>query len=128
VRITLLPDDERRRSRRVAMQCPLTLKWRESVHHARTAVINDHGALVLAPFAAPKGAVLEVENPRGQTARARVVWGWFGDAREDSRFRLGLEFLETHPGFWGAEYERISHTPRRFDVADSDSPDDTQES
>jgi uncharacterized iron-regulated membrane protein len=128
VRITLLPDDERRRSRRVAMQCPLTLKWRESVHRARTAVINDHGALVLAPFAAPRGTVLEVENPSGQTARARVVWGWFGDAREDSRFRLGLEFLETLPGFWGAEYERISRAPRRFEGAEAGSPEGDRES
>lgn len=112
MRITLLPDDERRRSRRVAMECPLTLRWRESVHRGRTAVINDHGALVLSPFAAPKGAVLEIESQTGQVARARVVWGWFGDARHDTRFRLGLEFLDAFPAFWGKEYERFSRTRR----------------
>lgn len=109
--ITLLPDDERRRSRRVAMQCPLTLRWKESEHRGQTAVINDHGALVLSPFTCPRGTVLEVENAEtGRRARARVVWGWFGDAQQRSRFRLGLEFLREHRGFWGEDYERVAHS------------------
>jgi len=112
--ITLLPDDERRRSRRVAMRCPLTLRWRETVHRARTAVVNDHGALVLSPFTCPQGTVLDVENPEtGRRARARVVWGWFGDAKQGSRFRLGVEFLEALSGFWGEEYEHVTRRGHR---------------
>lgn len=107
--LTLLPDDERRRSRRVAVHTPLTLRWKESAHEGLTAVINDHGAMVLSPFTCPKGSVLEVENPATRrSARARVVWGWFGDARSERRFRLGLEFVESRPGFWGQEYEAVA--------------------
>jgi len=112
--MTLLPDDERRRSRRVAMQCPLTLRWRGTAHRAETSVVSDHGALVLAPFTCPRGSELEVENAEtGGTARARVVWGWFGDARHETRFRLGVEFVEEPPGFWGSDYERVAGRPPR---------------
>jgi len=107
--MTLLPDDDRRRSLRVATHCPLTLRWRDAKHRGSAAIINEQGALLLSPFTCPKGSLVEIENEEtGRSAFARVVWGWFGDSRPASRFRLGVEFVEQTQGFWGEEYERIA--------------------
>jgi hypothetical protein len=71
---------------------------------ARTAVVNRHGALVLSPRSYDLGARLRLRNlESGERVDARVVWA--GGTDESGSHKLGIEFTEERPNFWGQEYE-----------------------
>lgn len=85
-----------------------------SLHEAESAVINQHGALILSPAEMAADDVIGLRNPAtGRSSSCRVVWCGPGDAR--AWWKLGIEFLDDASGFWGDEY--------RGDVGDVSSSD-----
>ncbi len=70
---------------------------------AYTAVINRHGAMVITPEAYPSGTHLEMQNQRTkESTMCRVIWS--GGEQRPGLYKMGLEMLEDHPGFWGEDY------------------------
>lgn len=93
---------EHRRSARIVKRVPLHILSDDGTQEAYSAVINGHGALVVAPVAYPDEAVVHVENRRaGTQVDARVVWS--GGEDEGTGFKIGLEFLDD-VDFWGTDY------------------------
>ena len=67
---------------------------------AETAVINQHGALVLSQMPFSVGEIVQVENMRnGISARFKVVW--YGGEDFPRRHKLGLEMVDYRAAFWG---------------------------
>jgi hypothetical protein len=95
---------ENRRSPRVLKRVALCIdQGTGSKHEAFSAVINTHGALVIAPLGFPDDTVILVENlANGQVSRARVVWS--GGEEDGTGFKMGLEFLDG-VDFWGEDYD-----------------------
>ncbi len=95
--------ENRRRSRRVVARIPLAVQPVDPPVDAVTAVINLHGALILAPMPYPIGTTLQVTNREsGQTTRGRVVW-----VAEDASgmHKVGVEFEAVVAEFWGGSYD-----------------------
>ena len=68
-----------------------------------SAVINLHGALVIAATDFPDDTVIVLENVHnGLRTRARVIWS--GGEEEGTGFKLGVEFLDG-VDFWGDAYD-----------------------
>lgn len=108
---------ERRRSPRIDLNVPVAVDWKGTLHEANTASVNEFGALIRVPFTCRSGSVLAVRNLRtGRSARARVVWAWFGNEDRTSRFNLGVEFVDRQADFWGAEYGRLAAVSGTADV------------
>ena len=53
---------ENRRSPRIVLRVPLEIRAIEAVCEATTAVVNQHGALILAPVPYPVGTTLDLRN------------------------------------------------------------------
>jgi hypothetical protein len=52
----------------------------------------------------PMGTVLEIKNQRTELSiRARVVW--CGPQDSSGSYKLGVEFEEPVPNFWGDDYD-----------------------
>src|SRR5579864_5410589 len=76
---------------------------------ATTAVINLHGALILASGPWASGTRLKIRNRKNnRSIRARVVWTGLTD--ETGLQRLGVEFEESESGFWGDDYRLRSES------------------
>jgi hypothetical protein len=91
---------ENRRSPRIVRRVPIQVTADGQVVDAVSAVINRHGALIVAPVVFGSGTILVVENRRTERRiQARVVWG----ASEAEGCKIGIEFLE-ELDFWGADY------------------------
>ena len=99
---------ESRRSPRVALSIRLVLRIplelsgeREgSSCSAETAVVNQHGALVLSQMPFSVGEIVQVENMRnGIGARFKIVW--YGGEDFPGRHKLGLEMVDHRAAFWG---------------------------
>jgi hypothetical protein len=70
---------------------------------ATTAVINLHGALILAAGPWASGTRFKIRNRKNnRSIRARVVWT--GPLDEAGLQRLGVEFEEPESDFWGDDY------------------------
>jgi len=70
----------------------------------RAAVMSRHGALVLSPVRYPTGTLLKIQNEISlATAVCRVTWVGSDDLGEIHK--LGVEFVDDTPTFWGADYE-----------------------
>lgn len=94
---------ERRRSPRILREVMIRLDREGFSCTALTAVINRHGALVLAPAAFPEEATLELTNlENDRQARCRVVW--CGEPDGEGRHKLGLELVEDDD-VWGDRYD-----------------------
>jgi hypothetical protein len=98
---------ENRRSQRVSARVAIQLETGGLSVDGYTAVVNDHGALVLARVHAEPGTVLTVTNrTTGESVPCRVVWS--GDETSAHEVKLGLEMLEPRPGFWGLDFASAS--------------------
>lgn len=125
----ILDGSERRRSPRISLEVPLELEWRGGSHHAKTALVNDGGALVLSPIFCPLRAQLTVRNVRtGAQADFSVVWSWVDEGQKGLKCRLGLELQESCPGFWGDEYDAACTTRQRAREAARGAKDDSRTS
>jgi hypothetical protein len=94
---------ELRRSPRIVARVPLVLISEGARVVSYSAVINRHGAMVLAAESYPRGAHVEMQNQNTkESVRCRVVWN--GGETRPGLYKMGLEMLEDHPGFWGPDY------------------------
>jgi hypothetical protein len=98
------PGVENRRSPRILRRVSLSIDpGIGPAHEAYSAVINVHGALLIAPRGFPDDAIVGLENRHnGARTRARVIWS--GGAEAGTGFKLGVEFLDT-VDFWGKDYD-----------------------
>jgi hypothetical protein len=94
-----------RRSPRVLLRIPICLMVTEDQpEHGLTAVVNQHGALVLSPIQCEQGTVLLIRNElNGASSRCRVVWA--GPADPSGAYKLGIEFTDEASTFWGSGYQ-----------------------
>jgi len=91
---------ENRRSPRIVRRVPILVIADGQAVDAVSAVINKHGALIVAPVVFGSGRILRIENRRTERQiEARVVWG----ASDAEGCKLGIEFLE-ELDFWGDDY------------------------
>ena len=96
--------DPRRRSPRVVAQVPIRVAAGGAEALGQTAVVNEHGALILCGMTAADGDEVRVTNTvSGESVACRVVWA--GDEDETGLRKYGIELLEERPRFWGFEVE-----------------------
>ena len=94
-----------RRSPRVLARIPVSLTAGQVPPVAAlTAVINRHGALLLSALPYDVGAVLRLQNELTLTATDCLVV-WVGEADPSGGHKLGVEFVNAAPTFWGTVYE-----------------------
>jgi hypothetical protein len=100
-----LPRDTavRRRSQRVIMSIPVTVKWsgpdgQEAEETTASLVVNAHGALLALAASMTEGQTLRLVNHATlQEEACRVVY--LGPV-SSGKIRVGIEFLEPAPEFW----------------------------
>ncbi len=95
----------RRRSTRVLVGIPVSLGVGQGPPlPGLTAVVNRHGALLSSSIQCEEGATLWIRNElNSEVTRCRVVYVGPVDARREQR--LGIEFVDEAPVFWGNGYE-----------------------
>jgi hypothetical protein len=95
---------ENRRSARIVKRVPLRIDTGAGpTFEAYSAVINMHGALLVAPHGFPDDTILGLTNLDNQVmSRARVIWS--GGQTGGTGFKLGVEFLDG-VDFWGDAYD-----------------------
>ena len=95
---------KRRRSRRLRWRTSILVHWMDPNgvkvrEHAKTEVVNAHGALLRLKTLLPLGKPLELIQPRSkQIQAARVVWTQ-KDAGQQAR--AGVELSTPSQNFWG---------------------------
>jgi PilZ domain-containing protein len=95
---------EQRRSRRILASIPIEIEWDGEPQPAMTAVINLNGALILSPLNWPTSSELRIKNPDTELQTlGRVVWG--GNLDKTGWYKLGVEFRDSSPDFWGEFYD-----------------------
>ena len=94
-----------RRSPRVLARVPVSLTTGHGPPvYAITAVINRHGALLLSARAYPMGTTLGIRHELAiDTIPCRVVW--IGDVDPSGAHKMGIEFIDEAPTFWGRVYD-----------------------
>jgi hypothetical protein len=71
-----------------------------------TAVINLHGAMILSPVDWPTDSGLKFKNANtGIEVNARVVWCGPQSTSTRGSYKLGVEFQNSSPEFWGETYD-----------------------
>ena len=91
---------ENRRSPRIVLRVPLEIRAIEATCEATTAVVNQHGALILAPVPYPVGTTLNLRNMETQgSTPGRVIWSGNPDAHGDCK--VGIAFTRPVTTFWG---------------------------
>ena len=96
---------ENRRSQRIFLKVPLVV-WGDLGQpiRAHTAVVNQHGALILLPRPFASERLLKVLNQdSGESVLCRVAWD--GGEELPGLFKLGIEILGEALHFWGSSYE-----------------------
>ncbi len=94
---------ENRRSPRIVLRVPLEIRAIEATCEATTAVVNQHGTLILAPVPYPVGTTLDMRNMETHRSTfGRVVWSEDSDAQGDCK--VGIAFKRRVTNFW----ERIT--------------------
>jgi hypothetical protein len=97
------PVISRRRSQRVIMSIPVTVKWRgpdgqESEETTASLVLNAHGALLALACALKEGQTLRLVNrTTDQEEDCRVV---YLGPESAGKVQVGLEFVKPAPEFW----------------------------
>jgi hypothetical protein len=96
---------EARRSTRVLARIPVSLTvGQDPPEHGVTAVVNRNGALLLSPALYQEGTTFWVRNELSSDAvRCRVTW--LGPVDTSGFHKLGVEFVDEAPAFWGRVYE-----------------------
>ncbi len=98
------PGEARRRSKRVVAEIPIRVVAGGVEGLGETAVVNEHGALILCAVSAEDGEEIRLINMvSGESVGCRVVWG--GSEDETGLKKYGVELLEDRPLFWGFEVE-----------------------
>jgi len=98
------PGEARRRSKRVVAEIPIHVAAGGVEGLGETAVVNEHGALILSAVSAEDGDEIRVTNMvSGESVGCRVVWA--GNEDETGLKKYGIELLEERPLFWGFEVE-----------------------
>jgi hypothetical protein len=98
----LQPAEERRRSQRVIIQVPVTLELMAGgskvTVKAKTASVNDQGAMLICPKNFPVDTKLELVNERtSQKQSCRVT----RTASENQQgYLIPVAFAASAPGFW----------------------------
>jgi hypothetical protein len=104
----LLPGEERRRSQRVMIRVPVTLRLeiagQKMTVQANTVSINDHGAMLLCTRTLSADSKMEIENER--THEKRPCRMTRAPVESPEGYLIPVEFAEPAPGFW-----RISFPP-----------------
>ena len=95
---------EQRRSRRIIARVPIEVQPIEPSEGAVTAVINLHGALIVAATDWPIGTNLKITNQRTNREIGGRV-GWIGPQDAAGHFKVGIEFDTTVTDFWGSAYD-----------------------
>ena len=91
---------EHRQSPRIVSRVPLEIRATKALCEATSAVVNQHGALILAPVPYPVGTRLDVENMETQgSTPGRVIWSGNPDAHGDCK--VGIAFKRRVTNFWG---------------------------
>ncbi len=89
------------------LRVPLEIRAFEASREATTAVVNQHGGLILATVPYEVGTTLDMRNMEThRSTPARVVWSGNPDAHGDCK--VGIAFKRRVTNFWG----RIA-VPRR---------------
>jgi hypothetical protein len=97
------PAVSRRRSQRVIMSIPVTVKWngpdgQEAEETTASLVLNAHGALLALATTMTEGQTLRLVNrTTDQEEACRVVY--LGPVMS-GKVQIGLEFLQLAPEFW----------------------------
>jgi hypothetical protein len=104
----LLPGEERRRSQRVMLRVPVTVRLevagQKVTVQANTVSINDHGAMLLCVRSFSLDSKLEIENDRTHEKQPCRVTRTAVESPEG--YLIPVEFAKPAPGFW-----RISFPP-----------------
>jgi hypothetical protein len=104
------PEPSRRRSQRVILTMPITIRTEEGVREnsfeeeTQTLIVNLHGALILLAAKVIKGQKLRMKNRATQVEQACQVASI--GSKTEGKVQVGIEFLRPSPDFW-----RISFPP-----------------
>ena len=83
---------ENRKSPRIVLRVPLEIRAIEAPREATTAVVNQRGALILAPEPYPVGTTLDIRNMEThRSTPARVVWSADPDAQGDCKVCIAFK-------------------------------------
>ena len=111
------PKISRRRSQRVILSIPVTVKWqgpdgREVEETTASMVLNAHGVLLALAATLEEGQTLRLVNrTTDQEEKCRVVY--LGPVTA-GKVQVGLEFLQPAPEFW-----HISFPPENWSTPDA---------
>ncbi|MGD0842301.1 MAG: hypothetical protein ABSA32_14190 [Candidatus Acidiferrales bacterium] len=112
---TTAPVEDRRRSQRVVIRLPVTVKvtlaGKPVTFAAHTVAVNSQGAMLAAPQTLAIDTQLEVTNERTREHAAARVTRTPPESREG--FLIPVEFIEPAPGFW-----QISFPPKDWKPVD----------
>jgi len=109
------PVEDRRRSQRVVIRLPVTVKvtlaGKPATFTAHTVAVNAQGAMLAAPQTLPLDTHLDITNDRTREHAAARVTRTPPESREG--FLIPVEFMEPTPGFW-----QISFPPKDWKPVD----------
>jgi hypothetical protein len=98
----LQPAEERRRSQRVIIQVPVTLELTVSgtkmTVHAKTASVNDQGAMLICTRNFPMETKFDLVNDR--TAKKQSCRVTRAATENHGGYLIPVEFAAAAPGFW----------------------------
>ena len=101
---------EVRRSPRVLLRVGLKISAEGNTRDAETAIVNRHGALLLARQPYAEQVIVEITNLESQRkAPFRVVWA--GGPGGRNLFKVGVELVDPIDDFWGPDYDRLAEGP-----------------
>lgn len=105
--MTSASDENKRRSSRVFIKLPVAVKGRSQDGRAfrevtETVVVNAHGGLLYLKANVTMDAMVTLVSPSTQEEQeSRVV---YLGSEGDRGIRVGVEFLQPAPRFWGVEF------------------------
>ena len=92
-------DVENRQRPRIVFRVPLEIRTIEALSEATSTVVNQRGALILAPVPYPVGTTLDLRNMEThRSTPGRVVWSGDPDAKGDCK--VGIAFNRRVTNFW----------------------------
>ncbi|NIV35492.1 MAG: hypothetical protein GWN58_40390 [Anaerolineae bacterium] len=117
---TLGKPPSRRRSARVDLQLPVTVRWFSpdgavQEKEALTLTINEHGCLLPLKAAVIEGMNLELVNKFNREVRkGKVVWS--AAINPQGQHQVGIELENSGPQFWGPRYAEAVRSPDLSDT------------
>lgn len=102
------PGKERRRSQRLRLATPVDVAWTQEdgaqvCEHAKTEVLNAHGALLRMKSHFPIPIEVNLSRPHTElSTRARLVG--FREPAENGLLGVAVEFFAPNEDFWGIRF------------------------